>query len=89
MSPSTNTRSGPTASITTLAIFPHTSIYITQSDLDNTDRYVHTDIKSFNDNITSLLTKILDTNDKQDAKLYNQDEKSQSFHPNYHLIKTA
>ena len=49
--PSTNTRYGPTASITTLAIVPPTSTYITQYDLNNNVKYIHTDIKSFNKKI--------------------------------------
>ena len=74
MSSSTNTQSVPTASITTLAIFPPTppaSPYITQSDLNNTSKDIHTGIKAFNNNTTSLIVKLLDTNDKQD----NKDEK--------------
>ena len=63
---STNTKSGSTTSITTLDIFLPNSPYITQYDLDNTAKDIHTDIKYFNNNITTMLTKLLDTNDKQD-----------------------
>ena len=72
MSPCTNTRSGPIASITTLYIAPPTAPYITHSDPDNTLKTIHSDIKYFNYNITALLKKLIDTNDKQDAELYNQ-----------------
>ena len=52
-----------------------TSPYITQSDLNNTIKDIHTEIKAFNDNITSLLAKLLDTNYKRDEMLDKQDEK--------------
>ena len=72
---STNTKSGSTTSITTLDIFLPSSPYITQYDLENAVKYIHTDIKSFNNNITALFTELLDTNYKQDAKLDKQDKK--------------
>ena len=75
MYPSTSTLSRPTTSITTLSIVPYTSPYITQYDLENAVKYIHTDIKSFNNNITALFTELLDTNYKQDAKLDKQDKK--------------
>ena len=68
MSPSTNTRSVPTDPITTLAVFPYTSSYLTQYDLENTVKHTHTDIKE-------ILAKLLDESDKKDAKLDNKDEK--------------
>ena len=48
MSPSTNTRSGPTLSIESIGIFPTTppiAPYITRSDLDEIIKYIHADIK--------------------------------------------
>ena len=48
MSPSTNTKSRPTASIETLAIVPPTPLtppYITKYDLNKNINYIHTDIK--------------------------------------------
>ena len=64
MSPSTNTQYIPTSSITKLVIVPPNSPYITQSDLDNTFKYIHTNIKAYikaiNYKITALLAKLND-----------------------------
>ena len=68
MSPSINTRSGPTDTITTLDIFPYTSPYLTKSNFKNTVKDIHTDIKA-------TPKKLLDTSDKQYEKLDKQYEK--------------
>ena len=82
MSFSTNTRYRPTSYIKTLDIFPPTPPtlrYITQPDLNNTFKYIHTDIKSdfkaTNDNITSIYYNIasilaicFDTNNNQNKR---------------------
>ena len=79
MSPSTNTKSRPTASIETLAIVPPTPLtppYITKYDLNKNINYIHTDIKSaikaINQNITAMLATFIDTNDKKN----NQEDKT-------------
>ena len=68
MHPSTNTQSGPKTSTKTLALFPTTSSYVTQTALDNT--------------INAMFEKLKDEFDKQYEKLEsmneliaNQDEK--------------
>ena len=72
MYPSTNTQSSPTAYIETLDIVPlnpPASPYITKSDLHNTVKYIHTDIKydfkATNNNIYSILATLADTHNKQ------------------------
>ena len=77
MSPSTNTKSRPTASIETLAIVPPTPLtppYITKYDLNKNINYIHTDIKydinAINDNIPAMIQTLTDTNDKKN----NQEE---------------
>ena len=86
MSPSTIKLSVPTESITILDIVPPTpptSPYITQYELKNTVKYIHTSIKylnenintaikAINNNITAMLAKIIDKTYKQDK----QDEKT-------------
>ena len=82
--PSTNTRSGLKARIETIDIFPTNlpiTTYLSISDLDDTIKYIHTDIKAFNDNIHTdvkamndhiayMLSTIIDTS----VKTNNQDE---------------
>ena len=62
MSPSTNTKSRPTASIETLDIFPTTPLtppYITKYDLNKNINYIHTDIKydtkAINNNMNAMI----------------------------------
>ena len=78
ISPSTNTRSGPKCLFETSAVVPitpPTTPYQTISDLDNTIKYIHTDIKSFKDNnntdiksmnnpINTMLATLIDTSVK-------------------------
>ena len=63
----TNTQSGPTASIKTLAIVPSTPYYLKQYDLHKFVKSILTDLKAIKD----LLSTHLDKSDKQYAKLYN------------------
>ena len=86
MSPSTNTQSSPTAFIETLSIVPPTpptSTYLIKYDLDNTIKYIHTEIKAFNKNIhngmkamnkniAAMLVTLINKTDKQN----NQEEKT-------------
>ena len=82
MSPSTNTRSGPTAPIETIALVPTTlpiTLYITRSEMDNTIKYIHPDMKAYidktytkmkgmNDHIAYMLAKIIDTSVNQNKQ---------------------
>ena len=79
MYPSANKQSGPTVSITILSIVRYTSYYLKKSDLENTLKSIHTGLdntsKVINNNINTLLAKLLGKYDKQDAKLDNQYDK--------------
>ena len=95
MSPSTNTRSGSTASKEKLDIVhptSPTSTYLSKSNLKNIHNYIkamtdkhHIDMKYLNDQISDMLVKLTDTSSKIDKNKNN----SQIFHPNYQPMKTA
>ena len=88
MSPSTNTRSGSTASKEKLDIVhptSPTSTYLSKSNLKNIHNYIkvmtdkhHFDMKYLNDQISDMLVKLTDTSSKIDKNKNN----SQIFHPN-------
>ena len=77
MSPSTNTKSRPTASIETLDIVPTTPLtppYITKYDLNNNINYIHTDIKYDIKSINNKINTTIETFTDTDYNKNNQEE---------------
>ena len=80
-----NTRSGPTASIETLDIFPPTpttSPYITKSDLDN-------GIKAINNIITAMISRLIDINSRQNKQYLEWIELKEKHHDELRKISSG